>query len=229
MELWTSDRDGSKATPLTDFRGSFIGYPQWAPDSRRIVFFANPEGYYNLYTAEAEGGSVRRLSTETTNDLFPAWSRDGKWIYFTSYRLQGMEVWRMPSDGGPATQLTRKGGTCPQESPDQKWIYFMKAQRRSPLWRMPSGGGEETRVPNIMVCSTNWRITSGGIYFTDEDRSPDRTTIRYADLKTGNVRDLLDTTRPIFNGLDISPDKRWLTWSQFGRHNSDLMLVENFR
>ena len=38
------------------------------------------------------------------------WSADGQWIYFGSTRTGRFEVWKMPSAGGPAVQVTRRGG-----------------------------------------------------------------------------------------------------------------------
>jgi hypothetical protein len=90
---------------------------------------------------------------------------------------------------------------------------------------MPSTGGPEEKMLDL-VQAVNWLITSGGIYFTDE--SPNSAVIRYLDFATRKTWDVLHTPRPLFLGLDISPDKKWLVWSQYDRFDSGLMLVDNF-
>src|SRR2546422_4241172 len=37
----------------------------------------------------------------------PTWSRDGKWIYFSSNRTGSWQIWKVPSVGGSAIQVTR--------------------------------------------------------------------------------------------------------------------------
>ena len=59
----------------------------------------------------------------------------------------------MPAGGGAGVQVTRNGGLLGQESPDGRYLYFMKPLPGAPgygeavgLWRTPVEGGEETQV-----------------------------------------------------------------------------------
>jgi Tol biopolymer transport system component len=71
-----------------------------------------------------ETADYRKLTTGTTNDVAPAWSHDGKWIYFESEREDGLQIWRVPAGGGPATRLTKNGGAMALESADGKLLFY---------------------------------------------------------------------------------------------------------
>jgi hypothetical protein len=59
---------------------------------------------------KAEGGLARPLTRDASDNVNASWSRDGKWIYFTSNRSGQWQIWKMPSDGGEPVQLTKQGG-----------------------------------------------------------------------------------------------------------------------
>jgi hypothetical protein len=48
------------------------------------------------------------------------------------------------------------------------------------------------------------------------------------EFATGALKQIA-TTKGLFVGLTISPDRRSILYSQFDQPGSDLMLVENFR
>ena len=66
------------------------------------------------------------MTSHPAEDKWPYWSHDGKWIYFSSTRSGREEIWKMSSSGGEAVQITRNSGDTPQESPDGKFLYYMK-------------------------------------------------------------------------------------------------------
>ena len=66
----------------------------------------------------------RELTNEPSAEMVPSWSRDGRWIYFASERSGGWEIWKMPSAGGPAVQVTNQGGYAAFESLDGKFLSY---------------------------------------------------------------------------------------------------------
>ena len=52
----------------------------------------------------ADRGQVAPLATGATSfdESVPTWSRDGRWIYFSSTRSGTTGIWKMPSAGGSA-------------------------------------------------------------------------------------------------------------------------------
>jgi hypothetical protein len=93
-------------------------------------------------------------------------------------------------------------------------------------------GGEETRVldrggPNA------WALAGQGICFFDRGGSTGL-ALKFYNFATRKVTLLMEfskDTRINWNdtSLTMSPDGRWILYTQFDLSGSNLMLVENFR
>jgi eukaryotic-like serine/threonine-protein kinase len=232
-EIWVSDGDGANAAQLTSFRGRHVGSPVWSPDSRRIAFDARPEGSPDIYSVNAEGGLPRRLTTDSSEDTAPSWSNNGRWIYFASDRDGTQQVWKMPADGGQPRRVTKGGGFASRESPDGKVLYFTK-RRWAPggLWRMPVDGGEETPFLDQLEPEYDrmWALTGEGVYFIQHDRPP-RAVISLLSVSTRRATSLtaVDDTTHYAPGLSVSPDGRWILYTQIDQRNADILLLEHIR
>jgi TolB protein len=67
----------------------------WSPDGEFIAFSAWEKGQPDIYVVSAEGGEPRRLTEDNSQDQFPSWSVDGRWIYFRSVREGKNGIWRV--------------------------------------------------------------------------------------------------------------------------------------
>jgi Tol biopolymer transport system component len=232
-QVWVCESDGSKPVQLTSL--GLSGVPRWSPDGQQIAFDSRGESPdANIYVINAEGGSPRRLTTESSNDVVPTWSRDGRWIYFSSNRSGGwdLQLWKSLAEGGQAVQVTKHGGVAAVESSDGKFIYYAKFSGPG-IWKMPVDGGEESLVFDQLEPGFwgNWALTDQGIYFVNLDakRNP---TIKFFDFATGRIKQVAAPERmPVWGlvGLAVSPDGRWILYAQVDQDTSDIMLVENFR
>ena len=54
-------------------------------------------------------------------------------------------------------------------------------------------------------------------------------SLRYYDFASKAIRDVLKLEKYFSDGLSISPDGRYLLYSQLDDLNSDIMVVENYR
>ncbi len=86
-----------------------VASPVVAMDGRsrdRIAFASDRSGNFEIYVMNADGSSVTNLSNNPANDLFPAWSPDGKRIAFARGSGLGRELYVMDRDGSNQTRLT---------------------------------------------------------------------------------------------------------------------------
>ena len=128
----------------------------------------------------------------------------------------------MPTNGGDAVQVTRKGGSTAVESSDGRYLYYLKA---GALWRLPLAGGEEARVIKS-VLNGNYAVVDRGIYFI-----PDATpfSVQFLSFDTDKVAIIAKIPREPAFGFSVSPDGRSLLYAAWEAVRSDLMLVDNFR
>ncbi len=101
-DIWTVAAEGGVARllvahPATESR------PLYSPDGSKLAFISSRTGNGDVYVLDIESGRVKRITFSDSRDQLDAWSRDGKWLYFSSSAgdIAGMnDVWRVPSDGG---------------------------------------------------------------------------------------------------------------------------------
>jgi serine/threonine protein kinase len=227
-EIWICNGDGSNPVQLTSLE-SKSGTPRWFPDGRRIVFDSVKDGVNEIYVMEIATLVPRRLTKGQADNLGPTVSHDGRWVYFGSRPTGNWEIWRMPSEGGEAVQMTRHGGERPSESLDGKVVYYLKGQD---VWQVPVSGGEETRV--LGPIDGYWfEVTSEGIYFIEtrtrlwlDSRG---SALRFFRFSTRTAERIADINLNSTDGLSVSPNGQYAIMPMVDPFVSDLMLVENFR
>ena len=225
--VWLSDDQGS-ATWQVPLKVGMVGSPSWSPDGRNLTYDLNGD----VYVAGADGGTPLRLTTAapSVSNIITEWSHDGKWIYFTKFEAGRPNLWKVPSGGGEAVQLTRAGGGAPEESPDGRFIYYMKdVFSPSPLCRMPSEGGPEVQVLPSVWRLRGYAVVQNGIYFVSGTSPGGRFSIQFLNLANGRIRTVATPPLPLCCGIDVSPDGRFLLYVQRERSGSDLMLVDDYR
>jgi len=228
-EVWVCDSDGSNPVQLTSL-DAYSGSACWSPDSERIAFDSNVDDKIAIYLISANGGKARRMTSGSASNYQPSWSRDGRWIYFASDRTGEDQLWKMPAGGGEAVQVTRNGGFTGMESADGKTLYYAKGLYVTSLWKVPVYGGEETRVLESLVWSKNFAVVDSGTYFIPTPPAgATSSSIQFFSFATRKIRSVAATAKPALYGLTISPDGRWILYTQIDQSATELMLVENFQ
>ena len=224
-EIWVCGSDGSNALQLTSLGAT--GSPHWSPDGRRIVFDSNAGGQFEIYVMDAGGGTPQRLTQRKADDAVPSWSRDGRSIYFVSNRTKDWQIWKMPAEGGEAVQVSKHGGHIAYESLDGRYVYFARTPGQTSIWRVPVGGGDETKVVESALGQV-FTVAEKGIYFVTLN-SDGAWVFQFHSFATGKVTTLAEIRQPVSWGVSVSPDERYILYTQEDQTGSDLMLVENFR
>jgi Tol biopolymer transport system component len=96
-----------------------------AAPPRALVFQSTRDAPFEVYTANADGTDVVRLTTTGRNGQ-PRWSPDGTRIAFTSWRAGRAEIWVMNADGSAQARVVALDGAAymPDWSPDGARLAF---------------------------------------------------------------------------------------------------------
>ncbi len=107
--IYRIDADGARLTELgTGFD------PQVSPDGKSIVYSSWEAGNWDIWVMDINGSNKTQLTTETTADIDPCWSPDGRWIAFskgsygtaTARDQDYWNIWVISVDGGAKIQKT---------------------------------------------------------------------------------------------------------------------------
>jgi Tol biopolymer transport system component len=109
-DLFVARLDGREYRRLTDDAFRDRG-PTWAPDGRRIVFYSDRGGGYELWTIRPDGSGLEALTHKVGQANFSVFSPDGSRIAFSGV---GMGAWFIINAESPATDL--KSEPAPSET-----------------------------------------------------------------------------------------------------------------
>jgi tricorn protease len=138
-DLWTVSSSGGTASllvtdPATEAR------PLWSPDGKELAFTSTRNGASNVYVLNLQSNQVRRITWSDAGEQLDAWSRDGKWLYFSSGAgdMRGTnDIYRVAASGGTPLEVSRERylnefGAAP--SPDGQTIALMAKGMSSMQW-----------------------------------------------------------------------------------------------
>ena len=104
-----------------------------------------------------------------STDVFPSFSRDGKWIYFSSTRTGTPSIWKIPSSGGDAVQVSPTPGLLALESIDGTHLYYVESTTTNtpgPLWRLPLKAASAVKLVDG-VDATSFDVVDSGVYYLE--------------------------------------------------------------
>jgi tricorn protease len=108
-DIWTVPTAGGTAHLLVSHTAT-ESRPLYSPDGKQLAFVSTRTGNGDIYVLTFDTGDLRRLTFDDGFDQLDAWSRDGRWLYFssTSRDIAGMnDIFRVSVDGGTPMQVSR--------------------------------------------------------------------------------------------------------------------------
>jgi Tol biopolymer transport system component len=132
-EIWVMDADGANQKKLMDHGLD----PAWSPDDRQVAFASNREGgVFQIFSMNADGSNVRRLTKDKGEASNPAWAPDGQTIaYSAAAEGDRRALFLMAKDGSDPRRLafSKHQDFCfPAWSLDGKYIAFTSLNRVGP-------------------------------------------------------------------------------------------------
>lgn len=223
-EIWTTDAKGADPDRLTSFNGPVTSSPSWCSDGRRIAFDSRGSGMSAIYIADISERVPRKVSTSLTNLSMPSWSADCRWLFAHDGKN---DLYRIPSAGGRAERVAEHSSYSVVAA--DRLIFNVTEPDGVVLWTKPIGGGAQQRLENMpkLRYEDAWAATAKGIYYTDSSSKP--ATVNVYEFTTRTTRRLMtlkQTPVPgVGPGIAVSPDGRWLLYTQVDDEQSEIMLV----
>jgi tricorn protease len=129
-EIFTVPAEKGDIRNLTNTPAAAERDPSWSPDGKRIAYFSDQSGEYELHIRPAAGaGEVKkyRLGDSPSFYYAPTWSPNGKKIAYTDKRVN---VWVLDLATGTSTKVDtntyERRDLDPAWSPDGKWLAYTK-------------------------------------------------------------------------------------------------------
>jgi Tol biopolymer transport system component len=138
-EIWLGGGDVGmrpRLMPLTggtprNFLGEETVNLAWSPDGERIVYHTFVSGD-PMFVADRSGANARLIFQERPglHNHFPAWSPDGRWIYFVhgTPATKEMDLWRIDPAGGKPERLTQRNTDVAYPTPVGSRTVFYVAR-----------------------------------------------------------------------------------------------------
>ncbi len=138
--------------PIDGVTGLFTGMEfVHGPINGRIAFESDRNGSDEIFTMNANGSNVVRLTNHLASDVQPSWSNNGTRIAFCSTRDANFQIYAMNANGTSVTRLTNNlmNDFAPTWSPDSSKIAF-ESNRVGPwqIYVMNADGTNQLRLSN---------------------------------------------------------------------------------
>jgi TolB protein len=126
--------------------------PAWSSDGSRLAFSSSRSGDPEIYTSDANGFGLRRVTSFRGPDVSPTWNpKTNSQIAWCSGRTGLPQIYTMDADGSNVQRLTDGGyATSPSWSPNGQFLAFAWNRKYGP----GAPGGQDIYIMDI--ASKRW-------------------------------------------------------------------------
>jgi len=217
IDVWALDLASARPSRLT-FNPATDFYPVCSSSGDDVVFSSLRDGPPNLFRVSFTApGSERSVLRSPVPKIASDWSRDGKWLVYTSINPKTKsDIEVVPVAGGSpraviATVAEENSGRL---SPDGRWMAYCSNE----------SGGYEVYVQPFPTTGVKWQVSKGGgqqpqwrrdgaelFYITPERKVIGVVVKTASDFVLGETRVLMDTRvtsweRSFLVGYAVSAD-----------------------
>ncbi len=156
-DIYKMTLDGTLAGKITNGPGGALNVEPNLSKDGNLAFSSDRAGRPMIYTADGNGGNVKRITFAGVFNSSPSWSPDGKKIAFAGQSDNNFDIFVMNSDGTGMIRLTSAkqpngrmaSNEDPSFSPDGRFvIYTSNRTGKNQIYVSTVDGTEERRITN---------------------------------------------------------------------------------
>jgi TolB protein len=147
--------DGTSVTKITSGPAGAMNVEPAIANDGRLAFSSDRGGRPMIYTADSNGGNIKRVTIAGVFNSSPAWSPDGNKIAFAGQSDGNFDIFVMNSDGTNLIRVTSAkklngrmaNNEDPSFSPDGRFlIYTSNRTGKNQIFISTADGSEERRI-----------------------------------------------------------------------------------
>lgn len=212
-----------------EFDVKMLRWASVSPQGDKVVY----EALGQLWIRDLPTGTPKRLTRQTDHfELYPAWSRDGRSIVYTTWSDKAFGSVRVvPASGGDGKVLTDRPGHYvePSFSPDGSRVAFRAISDgylRSALWGRETGifvvstkGGKPERVSEE-GSAPKFGDRNDRLFFTTGEKAekgqPEKQALKSIriDGPGGDHDERTHLVTAVATEFAVSPDGKWVAWTE---------------
>ncbi len=211
--VWQMDADGKNLKEIITFPDYPALAPRYSPDGTTILFLTRSgqdflRGQFELATIAATGGKHTVLTTEFDRDVSsPAWSADGKSIYFTASADGDVPLYNIPAKGGKLNLVVGDDkGVMDYDLKGDKIVYA-QTEIINP-WDVYMLNTKEKKTTQLTRLNDSWlnekKVTIPKEYWVTR---PDGVKVQYWVMEPLNKKD--GTKYPTILNIHGGPTAMW--------------------
>ncbi|MCB1055850.1 MAG: PD40 domain-containing protein, partial [Acidobacteria bacterium] len=202
------------------FHTKMLRWVEVAPAGDKVVF----QALGHLWIRDLPDGKPRRLTSQNDHfELFPTFTRDGKWVVYTTWNDEKLgDVRVVSAAGGAGRVLTEHPGHYiePAVSPDSKtviyrkieggWLLDPRASLDPGVYRIPFAGGAARRLAADGT-DPHFGAALDRVYL---ERIEDDGSRSLVSVTLDGLDERVVATSDWATRFRVSPDGRWLAFTE---------------
>lgn len=227
--------DSGKVTRITNPPEGSEGdsSPALSPDGSTLAFVRNTGSEAaDIWLSDISGAAPRRLTFDDRGIRGVSWTRDGHDLVFSSSRIGGWRLWRLPAYGGSPRELLIAGKQAkdPAVSRGGYHLAYADSPSVSAIWRATLGSGPDAATDERPLIRSSSRESSpayspDGKKIADISDQTGTDEIWMCDADGGNRVQVTHLNGPSIGRLRWSPDGKTILYDSRGERSLDLYTV----
>jgi Tol biopolymer transport system component len=204
--------------------------PAVSPAGDTIAFVrATPNDGGDLWVCDLKGANPRRVTFDDRAIRGIAWTRDGQELIYSSNRVGGWRLWRIPAGGGSPREIAIAGHQAYFPAIGRNRLAYSDSPTVTAIWRASIGKGDSPTDERPVIRSTGREsspvYSPDGSKIADVSGETDDEEIFLQDADGKNRVQLTHLKGPRIGRVRWSPDGKQVIFDASSDHGPEVFLA----